>query len=133
MIASRSVNMVRHPRGSYIVIPIHCCLWSGHTRKRSNALALSSISKKVSTRPKSVLRAVLGRMQFTLHATHRTPHGASRLAASNVCLVGENPTCSVPAPEGSEGLWSYNYGHAQKRSTPPLPCRPTENRNAPEQ
>ena len=29
--------------------------------------------------PKSVLRAVLGRMQFTLHATRRTPHGASRL------------------------------------------------------
>ena len=29
--------------------------------------------------PKSVLRAVLGRMQFTLHATPRRPHGASRL------------------------------------------------------
>ena len=28
---------------------------------------------------KSVLRAVLGRMQFTLHATRRAPHGASRL------------------------------------------------------
>ena len=29
--------------------------------------------------PKSVSRAVLGRMQSTLHATRRTPHGASRL------------------------------------------------------
>ena len=29
--------------------------------------------------PKSVLRTVLRRMQFTLHATPRTPHGASRL------------------------------------------------------
>ena len=29
--------------------------------------------------PKSVLRAVLGRMQFTLHTTRRTPHDASRL------------------------------------------------------
>ena len=29
--------------------------------------------------PTSVLRAVLGRMQFTLHATRRTPHGALRL------------------------------------------------------
>ena len=28
---------------------------------------------------KSVLRAVLAKMQFTLHATRRTPHGASRL------------------------------------------------------
>ena len=29
--------------------------------------------------PKSILRAVLGRMQFTLHAIRRTPHGASHL------------------------------------------------------
>ena len=29
--------------------------------------------------PKSVLRAVFGRVHFTLHATHRTPHGASLL------------------------------------------------------
>ena len=29
--------------------------------------------------PKSVLRAVLRGMQFTLHASRRTPHGASRL------------------------------------------------------
>ena len=28
--------------------------------------------------PKSVVRAVLGRMQLTLHATRRTPHGASK-------------------------------------------------------
>ena len=38
--------------------------------------------------PKSVLRAVLGRMQFTLHATCRTPHGASRLVqATSAWLV----------------------------------------------
>ena len=48
--------------------------------------------------PKSVLRAVVGRMQPTLRATRRTPHGSScLLGASNVCLVGKNPTCSVPA------------------------------------
>ena len=29
--------------------------------------------------PKSVVQVVLGRMQFTLHATRRTPHGVSRL------------------------------------------------------
>ena len=28
----------------------HCCLWSGHTRKQSNSLAPSSISKKGGTR-----------------------------------------------------------------------------------
>ena len=41
-----------------------------------------TVHKQVGTRykvPKSVLRAVLGRMQFTFHATRRTPHGASRL------------------------------------------------------
>ena len=76
-----------------------CCLWSGHTREQSNSLAL--VIHKQDNRhkvPKSVLRAVLGRMQFTLHATRRTIHAASRLlGASNACLVGENPTCSVPA------------------------------------
>ena len=34
------------------------------------------------------------------------------LDASNVCLFGENPTCSVPALQGCEALWSYDYGHA---------------------
>ena len=34
------------------------------------------------------------------------------LGASNVCLVGENPTSSIPALYGFEGLWSYDYGHA---------------------
>ena len=31
----------------------HCCLWSGHTRKQSNSLALSSINKKVGARCRS--------------------------------------------------------------------------------
>ena len=34
--------------------------------------------------PKSVLRAVLGRMQFTLRAARRTPHGASRLVQAGL-------------------------------------------------
>ena len=34
-------------------------------------------------------------MQLTLHATRRTSHAASILGASNVCLIGENPTCSI--------------------------------------
>ena len=35
------------------------------------------------------------------------------------CLVGENPTCFVPAQLGCEGLWSYDYGHAQTEYPPP--------------
>ena len=68
-----------------------------HTHKRNNAplllLSLERPSKETKTLigavihtqgskhkvPKSVLRAVLGRMQFTIHAARRTPHGASRL------------------------------------------------------
>ena len=34
------------------------------------------------------------------------------LGARNICLVGENPMCSVPASYGCEGLWSYDYGYA---------------------
>ena len=46
------------------------------------------------------------------------------LGASNACLVGENPTCSVPAYKGCEGLWSYDCGHAQTEYTPPHPLMP---------
>ena len=31
--------------------------------------------------------------------------------ASNVCLVGEHPACSVHALSRGEGLLSYDYGH----------------------
>ena len=42
-------------------------------------------------------------MQLLLCATRPTPHGVfcSVLGARDVCLVGENPTCSVPA------YWRY--------------------------
>ena len=53
-------------------------------------------------------------MQLTLHATRRTltSRFASRSVQAMSFLVGENPTCSVPALYGSEGLWLYDYGHA---------------------
>ena len=34
------------------------------------------------------------------------------LGTSSACLVGQNPTCSVPALQGCEGLRSYDYGQA---------------------
>ena len=62
-----------------------------HTGKFINSLKLSPICRSAS-------HAVICRMQLTVHATRRTPHGTSRLVeGSNACLVGENPTCSVPA------------------------------------
>ena len=45
---------------------------STHTGNLINALKLSSMCK-------SALQAVLSRMQLTLHATRRPPHGASHL------------------------------------------------------
>ena len=136
MIASHSVNnMVRHPRGSYIIIPIAV---SGVATPENKVQLIDAVIHKQESRrkvQKSALRAVLGRMQFTLHATP-TPHGASRLVQAMSawlaktrrapsrhcrdamvcghattamhklgtplppppnCLVGENPTCSVPA------------------------------------
>ena len=54
-------------------------------------------SLKLSSKCKSASKAVPSRMQLTLHATRQTPRGASRLVQANACLVGENPTCSVPA------------------------------------
>ena len=40
---------------------------------------------------------------------------------TNACLVVENPTCSVRALWGCEGLWSYDYGHGGHEYTPPPP------------
>ena len=93
MIASCGMNTVRHPRGSYSVIPIAV---SGVATPENKIITGAVIHKEESRHkvPKSVLRAELGRMQCTLHAIRRPPHA---LGASNVCLVGENPTCSVPA------------------------------------
>ena len=73
--------------------------------------------------PKSVLRAVLGRMQFTLHATRRTPHGASRLVqATSASLV---KTRRAPSRHSRD---ARVYGHTttamHKLSTPPRPPSP---------
>ena len=33
------------------------------------------------------------------------------LSASDICLVGEHPTCSVSALWGCESLWRYDFDH----------------------
>ena len=110
-IASRSVNMVRHPRGS--------CLWSDHIRKQSKLIG-DVIHKQESRHkmPKFVLRAVLGRMQLTLHATRRTPHGAPRLVRAMSAWLVE--TRRAPSRHSRD---ARIYGHTttamHKRSTPP--------------
>ena len=68
--------------------------------------------------PKSVLRAGLGRMQFTLHAARRTRHGASYLVqAMPAWLVKTRRALSRHSRDASV------YGHTttamHKLSTPP--------------
>ena len=46
---------------------------------------------------KCASHAVLSRTQLTLHAARRYTSRRFALGASDDCLVGENPTCSVPA------------------------------------
>ena len=61
MIASRSVNMVSRPRGGYIVIRFAV---SGVATPENRYHPQQEIRHEV---PKSIFRAVHGRMQFTLH------------------------------------------------------------------
>ena len=113
--------MARHPRGSYIVIPIAV---SGVVTPE-NKVSVGAVIHKQESRhkvPKSVLRTVLGRMQFTLHATRRTPYGASRLVqAVSAYLV---KTRRAPSRHPSRHSRDARvYGHTttamDKLGTPP--------------
>ena len=103
MIESRSVNMVRQPRGSYIVIPM--AVFRVATPENKVYLIGAAIHKQESRRkvPKSVLRAVLGRTQLALHATRRTPHGASRLVQALFAWLVKKPDVLRPGIEGMRG------------------------------
>ena len=78
--------------------------------------------------PKSVLRAVLERMRFTLHATRRAPYGASRLVQA--MSAWSVKTRRAPSRHSRDATV---YGHAttvmHKLSTPPptnmCPCGTT--------
>ena len=73
--------------------------------------------------PKSILRAVLGRIQFTLHATRRTPHGAARLVrAMSAWLV---KTRRAPSRHSRDArVYCHMTTTMQKLSTPPHSPRP---------
>ena len=71
---------------------------------------------------KSASELVLIRMQLTVDATRRTPSQRFALSARDVRRVGENPTCSVPALKGCEGIW-YRTSAKHEVSTPSPPVR----------
>ena len=80
---------------------------SGHTRKQIN-----SVDAVIHTQESPPHK------RFLLGCSSPFMRLAELLTAlrawlqNNVCLVGENPTCSVPALSGCEGLCSYAYSHA---------------------
>ena len=116
--ASRSVNMVRHPRGSYIVIPIAV---SGVATPENTAQLIGAVIHKQESRhkvPKSVLQAVLERMQFTLHATRRTPYGASRLVQAMPAWLAK--TRRAPFRHSRDArLYGHTTTAMHKLSAPP--------------
>ena len=110
---SRRVHMymLRHPRGSYIVSPL-LSLEVSTPRKLKLFRNRHPTCMNVRTRcgsPPHKWFLVGCSSPFMRLAEHLMAIGAR-----NVYLVGENPTCFVPALwecEGLHPLWSYDYGH----------------------
>ena len=72
---------------------------------------------------KSTSQVVISKMQPALHATRRTPHGASRLVQA--MPVWSAKIRRAPSRHCRDArvipLWSYHYGHAQTEYTRPPP------------
>ena len=97
-----------------------CCLRYGHHR----SLMIGACPPHLFLVNAS--RVVFSRMQLTLHATRRTPHGAPRLlhAMSIFCLGSENPTCFVPdLYMGMRGSMVRRLRPCMKQVPPPPPPR----------
>ena len=116
MVVSRSAYMVRHTRGNYRVYT-HCCLWKRPRQKTDQVIGRCH--------PYASPRQKRFSVKSAAHPSCASPSTSRRfvLGASNVCLVGENPTCSVPALWGCEALCSYDYSHACHEYTTPFSWR----------
>ena len=120
-IATRSVNMVKAPTRQFVHSDTHCSLWSGYTKKQINSM-VAVIHKQESRHkvPKSVLREVLERMQFTLHSTRGTPHGASRLVQAMPAWLVK--TRRAPSRHSRDAtVYGQTTTAMHKLSTPPSP------------
>ena len=131
MVASRSVNVVRHPRGSYRVILFAGSeVATGHTRKQSSSLALPSIGKKVGTRCRSPSyeRFLEGCNSPLLRLAD---HLTAFRAWCKQCLPGLVKTRRAPSRHSKDARvygHSTDYGHAQIEYTPPRIPRRRRNR-----
>ena len=90
---------------------------SGHTRKQNRFIGRCHPYAR-----KSASQAVLGRMRLTVHATRRTPHGASRLVlAVSAWRVKTRRAPSRRCRDARAIRWSCEYGRAWDECTPPPP------------
>ena len=88
---------------------------SGHTRKQNRFIGRCHPYAR-----KSASQAVLGRMRLTVHATRRTPHGASRLVlAVSAWRVKTRRAPSRRCRDARAIRWSCEYGRAWDECTPP--------------
>ena len=116
-------GVVRHRRASTKKYPLLSLEWP-HQKTKKLIGAVIRIQESRHKVPKSVLRGVLGRTRSTIHATRRTPHGASRLVqAMSAWLV---KTRRTPSRHGRD---ARVYGHMTTamhklttRPHPPLSC-----------
>ena len=106
-----------------MVIPIAA---SGAATPENKTLLIGAVIHEQERRhkvPRSVLRAVLGRIHSTLPATRRTPHGASRLVEAMPARLVK--TRRAPFRHSRD---ARVYGHTttamHKLSTPPPPPLP---------
>ena len=88
--------MVRRPRGSYMVIPVAVSGVATPENKVTHWRCHPSARK---SEKGAEVRLTSGSWKDSVHPSCDSPNTSRRFAlgASNVCLVGENPTCSVPA------------------------------------
>ena len=98
-----SVYVVRHPRGSYISVTIAVSR-SGHAGKQMKSFDAVIRIPESTPHKRFLVGCSSPLMRLAEHLTFRFA-----LGASNVCMLNENPKFSVPALQGCEGLWSYDY------------------------
>ena len=113
MIGSRSVYgkaPTRQLHSNSIIIAV---LGSGHTGEQFNSFDAVIHMQE---------RFLLGCISPFMPSCD-SPNTSQRFALGegDVCLVGQNPTCSVPALQGCEGLRSYDHSIERHEYTPYSP------------
>ena len=125
-IPARSVKTRRAPSRHCRDVKVY-----GHIRLRP-CMILRSIEYTTPRHPyarKLASKAVLSRMQLTLHATHRTPHGASRLVlAMSAWSVKTQRAQSLHCRDARVYRHTTTAMHENEYPPSPIPYRLPHNR-----